>query len=244
MLSCRKYNQDQIPHCNELRIYESATVWSNQASEESEQLGLLIDAKNLQDATRFLRRIVEDIVNQIVGNIQVDIEVIADQHNHANIYLQHGSNSVKQHLGVIGIVDAKTKKYFDLQQDCAYVLLDERAIYSMNDFQQLQSFTDWSVFPHIEWDLSVICDQQTTWQNLVCLINQVDCGNLIEVKFLEVYCGKPIPANQKSISFRLLFNAQERTLQRTEVEEQVQCLLQALEKKAIYCRTEGVTANK
>ncbi len=90
-----------------------------------------------------------------------------------------------------------------------------------NEFKHLAEF------PLVEKDLSLIVDKKITWQEIVDIIN----GKVKEVIFGEEYLGEQIPEGKKSISFRVRFGKDDRTMTTEEITEKIKQIVDLLSKK-------------
>jgi phenylalanyl-tRNA synthetase beta chain len=88
-----------------------------------------------------------------------------------------------------------------------------------------------SKFPGVELDLAFVVDQTISAQSLVDSIKHAGGQLLSEVSIFDVYQGEHIPANKKSLAFRLNFLSSERTLQETEVNASKDGIVKALTEK-------------
>lgn len=88
-----------------------------------------------------------------------------------------------------------------------------------------------SKFPGVELDLAFVVDQTVSAQSLVDSIKHAGGQLLSEVSIFDVYQGEHIPANKKSLAFRLNFLSSDRTLQETEVNASKDGIVKALTEK-------------
>jgi phenylalanyl-tRNA synthetase beta chain len=88
-----------------------------------------------------------------------------------------------------------------------------------------------SKFPGVELDLAFVVDQTVSAQSLVDSIKHAGGQLLSEVSIFDVYQGEHIPANKKSLAFRLNFLSSDRTLQENEVNASKDGIVKALTEK-------------
>ena len=67
-------------------------------------------------------------------------------------------------------------------------------------------------FPAIDRDLSIIVAESVTWADIVAAINKTATAELENIRFVEIYRGKGIPAGQKSVTLSLTFRNPDGTL--------------------------------
>ena len=82
--------------------------------------------------------------------------------------------------------------------------------------------------PSVVRDLSVLVDQRLPADTLRDTIRSAGPSTLINVREFARYLGKGVPEGQVSLSFRLTFRAQDRTLTDEEVQRAVDAVLAAL----------------
>ncbi|MCC8065031.1 MAG: phenylalanine--tRNA ligase subunit beta [Clostridiales bacterium] len=86
-------------------------------------------------------------------------------------------------------------------------------------------------FPAVERDIAVVCDLDTPVADLEACIRKSGKGLVAEVELFDVYTGKPIPADKKSVAFALKLRHADRTLTDAEADEDVKAVLVALEQE-------------
>ncbi|MBQ9743973.1 MAG: phenylalanine--tRNA ligase subunit beta [Clostridia bacterium] len=76
-------------------------------------------------------------------------------------------------------------------------------------------------FPMNEYDLSFVVDASVKWADIygAIMTKKSDDSLLKEVKFVDEYTGKQIPAGKKSVTVRLVIGSGEKTLTGAEIEQ-------------------------
>lgn len=81
--------------------------------------------------------------------------------------------------------------------------------------------------PFVKRDLDLVVDREQYAQELTSTIK--DCAQWLDrTEIFDLYRGQPLPDDKKSVSFRLYFRAEDRTLSDDEVNETQQEILDAL----------------
>lgn len=88
-----------------------------------------------------------------------------------------------------------------------------------------------SKFPSVELDIALLVDKKVTGQAITDLIATTGKGLLSHSEIFDVYEGKNIPEDKKSIAVSLVFTSAERTLADAEVNEAKTQILKALTEK-------------
>jgi phenylalanyl-tRNA synthetase beta chain len=76
-----------------------------------------------------------------------------------------------------------------------------------------------SKFPGVELDIAIVVDKSTSNHNLTENIKHSGGSLLTQVSVFDVYEGKGIPDNKKSLAYHLMFQSNEKTLLDTEITE-------------------------
>ena len=167
------------------------------------------------------------------------IENIADVFG-TNVRLVHGGSSffhpgrkaeimVKNTvIGEMGEIHPDVRDNFDIDTRVyvAQVYLD--ALYdAADDFRVYQPLPK---YPAAERDLALIVKDEITAGSLLECIQKSGGKFLESVKLFDVYKGKPLVADQKSLAFSMLFRAPDRTLTDEEVSAAVQSIMDKTKK--------------
>ena len=88
-------------------------------------------------------------------------------------------------------------------------------------------FTPVPRFPSIQSDVSLIVDDQVPAGDLDALIRREAGALCADVDLVAVYAGAPSPEGRRSLSFRMTFQAPDRTLEAAEVSAAVDRVLAA-----------------
>jgi len=86
-------------------------------------------------------------------------------------------------------------------------------------------------FPGVRRDLTLIVPRRTASHDLVQVMSLEGGSTLREISMLSEYEGPQLPWGTRSVSFRLLYQADDRTLTATEVSERHERIIAALRKR-------------
>lgn len=73
-------------------------------------------------------------------------------------------------------------------------------------------------FPDVPFDVTVLAPERTTVAEIGAVIHKAAGDALASVEVFSVYQGKGVPEGQKSVSFHMVFRAEDHTLEADEVE--------------------------
>ncbi len=200
---------------------------------ESRNLGLLMDVpvegksasfEDRQSGVRLMRGAVEAVVRTAAGAAG-DLRIEgAEPHcaameagAYARVLL--GGRA----LGYYGLVAGETVRAWGLERPVAGGELNLDAL--LEAYPPRAVVTEPARFPSIERDLSLIVDEDVTWERVRALIEGAKVDRLEAVGFVGAYRGKQAGAGKKSVTLRLRFRDAARTLRHEEVDPQVEAVV-------------------
>lgn len=89
-----------------------------------------------------------------------------------------------------------------------------------------------SKFPSVKKDLAVVVDKDVSSSEIGALIKKAAGSSLTKIDVFDVYTGKGIDENKKSIAYSLTFEKMDRTLTDEEINTSLNKIIELLEKKA------------
>ena len=92
-------------------------------------------------------------------------------------------------------------------------------------------YKEYSKFPSVKKDLAVVVDKEVTSAEIATLIKKAGGSTLSKIDVFDVYTGKGIEENKKSIAYSLTFEKMDRTLTDEEINESLNKIIDMLEKK-------------
>jgi phenylalanyl-tRNA synthetase beta chain len=131
------------------------------------------------------------------------IEVTIDQESEQLATIKSG----KKMLGKIGRIPSSGPLWVGLHID-------------FEEFIKLKKQTivkPISRYPSIELDVAVFSRKDLQWSKLKQIVNSVGSKLIRSIELFDVYTGKNVPMNKKSIAFRIVYQADNRTLTEDEV---------------------------
>ena len=91
-------------------------------------------------------------------------------------------------------------------------------------------FTRMPEFPMNDYDISFLVDSMVKWDDIYTAVMSKKGELLRDVKFVDEYKGKQIPAGKKSVTLRLVIGSSEKTLTGEEIEQVAGSVLKRLTK--------------
>ena len=128
-------------------------------------------------------------------------------------------------VGVIGKIDAGVQSAFGLKAPCyAFELVAGPML-----GQSVPAVNEISKFPEIRRDIALLVDREVTAAELRQTVHEAGGEALTKVRIFDVYQGKGIDNQRKSVGLGLTFQEPSRTLKDEEVAEAMASLVIKLE---------------
>ncbi|MFP4016586.1 MAG: phenylalanine--tRNA ligase subunit beta [Halanaerobiales bacterium] len=132
-----------------------------------------------------------------------------------------------QELGIIGELLPDIIEELDLKERTAVFQLSIEKL--LDRVNLIQRYKDLPRYPAAERDLAVLVDKDIESAALLDIIIEKGSELLKDVDVFDLYQGDQIPENKKSIAFKLLFQAGDRTLRDEEVNKMFNEIVMGLE---------------
>lgn len=138
----------------------------------------------------------------------------------AHLYLD------REMVGVLGVLHPQTASQLEVEGDIVLAELDVAALLVPRVARNYESVAR---FPAAERDLAVVFEDRVSWAQVKRAV-QGSAGSLLrDVACFDVYRGESIPAGHKSVAFRMVYQAGDRTLTDAEVDKAVGDVVRVLQ---------------
>jgi phenylalanyl-tRNA synthetase beta chain len=147
-------------------------------------------------------------------------------------YLKHDTSSIEPYLhpgkscniivngakiGSLGTIHPRVSELFDIKGNIT-ILEIYNLVKLLNQVSSGTTFVSLPKFPYVERDVAIIVSNEVLVEQVNREILSV-ASNLIEaVTLFDIYTGKPIPEDKKSLAFSIRYRAADRTLTDEEVD--------------------------
>ena len=148
----------------------------------------------------FTERIELRPTNMIVYNQNRSMEILVD-------------NKV---VGSFGEVKKQILDSFDIKRNVAVFLIDLGFLFSLKS--KITKYKTFSKYPKVIRDLSVILDESKEVKEIFELITAAD-KLIVNADIVDIYKGKPLDENKKSVTMRIEFQSDDKTLKNEEIDE-------------------------
>ncbi len=157
----------------------------------------------------------------IAGN---DFTFTADKHNALHPGQTASVSRNGEVIGYLGALHPQLQQELGLNQPVYLFELVQNGLLE----SRLPSFTELSKFPEVRRDIAVVLDKEVLVGQLLDSVSDAAGEYLIDLKVFDVYAGKGIDPQRKSVALGLTFQHPSRTLNEGEVNEAVDAVVSKL----------------
>ncbi len=223
LLKVRKHNADHGA-AHGMRLFELGSAFMPNADPQ-EQLELCLIADEGEDGIRPLRAAVDQVARVLGGD---GAQVRVDAGNAPEWMSPGGTIQLDgQALGWLGRIDPSVTAAAGLD-DITVLCASLRVAPWMSAGTEDAAASPPPAFPSIERDVSAIVEEAVSWTAMADTIAALDLPMHEATRFVTVYRGKGIDAGHKSVTLRLTFRADDRTLRHEEVDGPMTRVVDAL----------------
>jgi phenylalanyl-tRNA synthetase beta chain len=168
-----------------------------------------------------------DVKADVVALLGASAQFVAAQHpalhpgQCARIFV--GASEV----GVIGVLHPRWQQQYSLPQTAVLFELELSAVLKTS----LVAFSEIAKFLPLRRDIAVVVDEAIAVQNLIDAMRLANIPAVSEIALFDVYRGKGIEENKKSLAFRVLMQDTQKTLLDQDADSAVAKLVDLLSKK-------------
>lgn len=137
-------------------------------------------------------------------------------------------------IGQIGQISYEVMKNYSIKKP-VYIL--EIDLENLVNFRTIdRKYKKLPKYPAIEFDLSLECDKTVESAHIEEIITRVCDSYLESVELFDIYTGNQIDKSHKSLSYKLTFRSNKRTLTDNDITHQIEKLLNELKMEDINLR--------
>lgn len=137
-------------------------------------------------------------------------------------------------FGYISVVHPKVKENVDKKLNMVIIEIN---MFRVHDLEEKQiSYQEPSKYPQVTMDLSLLIDKNIMFERINSELSDFEHDLLIEHKFIDIYSGKGIPDDKKSMTFNFRIGSKEHTLSSEEIEQFRESLIGYVQSKGYSLR--------
>ncbi len=158
-----------------------------------------------------------------------DLKIIEKEYGFFHPRISGRININGQNIGIIGKLNPVIAEEIDLKQDVYYLEMDLDLF--INGIEGFKKFGIISQFPSIDMDIAIVVDEAVKSEDIIEEIKKNGSGILKNIRLFDIYSGKQIEANKKSMAYSLRFRDDSRTLKDNEIQVIINRILEGLGKR-------------
>ena len=215
-----------------VRAFEIAAIFDRKGADHRERrsVGLLVDARPGDDPSnqyRILKGVLERLGTALLGTPDAFVFEPGDPDGDGQwltpmAEVRLGSATI----GRIGLVTADIARSFGADGPVAVAeLIVDPLVAGYPPIREAEPLPQ---FPSIDRDLSLVVDEAVNWSKLESVARSAGDQLLDDIEFVTTWRDKKLGSDRKSVTMRLSFRADDRTLRHAEVDPQVDAIANAL----------------
>ena len=217
-----------------IRAFEIGAVFDRVGEEHRERrmLGMVIDGETDADPTeryRLLRGALETLSHVLTGASNRFTFSSDDADDRPWLQPAARISLEGRAIGHCGLLAASTSDLFDPSGAIAVAELEIEPIIAM--FPPVPSPSPLPAFPSIDRDLSVIVPEETTWEMIDHAARSAGDEVLESVTYVTTWRHEKLGTDRKSVTLRLSFRSDARTLTHEEVDPQIKQIAEELTRR-------------
>jgi len=225
--SLLRLNRDNGNH--DVRLFESASTFAMHGAQhlETVNVAMVLPIADAEHGLREMRGVIDRLTQLLLGHAA---ELTVDELTGLPWFTSGASLRVQgKVLGTMGVLAPKTLAAFGLNQTVVAAEIGLPQFYSAyppeTEARALPSF------PAIERDVSAVVEDRLRWIEVKSALDTLKLQHVEAVDFVTTYRGKQIGPGRKSLTLRLRFRADDRTLKHDEVDVQMGQVMETLKSR-------------
>lgn len=136
--------------------------------------------------------------------------------------------------GLIFEIHPKIKSNINIKGECA--LFDINMDILLNGSKKNTLFKELPKYPDVPFELSVVAEKFTYSDQICEIIRKSNKQYIKSVNIISIYEGEQLPEGKKSVSIKVIFGTNEKTLSHEEIESLQNNVIKSLDKKGFSLR--------
>ena len=233
LLSVVARNKNRLE--KDLMVFELGKVFWLEADQPEERLHLGIAVSGTREPRHWESEEAEvdlfDLKGMLAGLFEA-LSLPIELNPGDNVLLQPGRcyqvRMADEVIGFIGELSGEVVDVFGVKDKVFWAELDFEKMIAREP--KTQRFSSLPKFPPADRDLAVVVDESLLSKVIEDRIKKVGGGLIENTVLFDVYKGKQVPADKKSLAYSICYRSQEKTLTDEEVDEIHRKVISELEK--------------
>lgn len=227
-----------LKNFNDIRIFELGKVYKKKgkgASEKRILAGAIFKKEGGSQAEIFfeLKGIIDSLLNQLgISNIWYDFYKPTPEESKTSFWQLKKSAEIKidrAEIGFLGTISPEVLEELKINENSVFFEIDFDKLTQL--CSEEHEFRPLSRYPSAVRDLAVLVPRGVLVEDVLNRINTVGGKVVRDVDLFDIYEGKELPEGKKNLAFHIIYQAEDRTLRSSEIDEIHQKIIMALEKR-------------
>jgi len=225
--------KDNLRYFEEIKIFELGRVYKKLKTLEKRMLTGLIVKKGMKGFEEFyqLKGVIDSLLNKLgINNIWYDDYRPTPAESKISIWQQRKCAEIKvgqKEIGFLGEISPSILENLKIPTsififDLNFELISQLAV-------EEKEFRPISRYPAAIRDLAVLVPQEVRVEEVLNKIETAGGKIIRDVDLFDMYEGEELPQGKKNLAFHIIYQADDRTLKSSEIEETHQKIIKALE---------------
>jgi phenylalanyl-tRNA synthetase beta chain len=226
-----------IRNFNDFNLYELGKVFIKEGKTEKEYLCAFSVTKKPEVEPFYTAKGYAEKLLEKIGITDFEIRFPGPEDHLESFYHPGRTGFLAQRrleLGVVSEIHPKVLQDFDINGKISFLYLDIAAL--LQAVKKKEKFKELPKYPHVPFDISVMVDKRTLVTDVRKTIEKVNKQLIRDIELFDIYEGKNLAENMKSLAFTINFYSRERTLEPQEIKDLQNGVMKALNDKGYEVR--------
>jgi len=227
--------KENLKYFDNIKIFELGKIYKNQKTLEKRMIaGLSAKKEAMPPRERFyeLKGVIDSLLNKLgISNIWYDEHKPTPEESKTSIWQLKKAAEIKinhTEIGFLGEISPKVLEDLKIEVPIFLFELDFELLSRISSEEH--EYRPISRFPAAVRDLAVLVPRGIKVVEVLNKINTAGGKLIRDVDLFDIYEGEELPRGKKNLAFHLIYQAEDRTLRSSEIDEIHQKIIKALEK--------------
>jgi phenylalanyl-tRNA synthetase beta chain len=230
LAECLEFNSNREQ--NFLKLFEIGKTFSKKNPKESLNLAALLydneKMKNWNSSQNLdfyhLKGIIEDLATEFRLS---ELSWKKTKNDLLHPYASADIFQKNKKIGSLGSLNPRYLKTIDLAKPFYYLELKIDSLHRKN----LEKLVSSSIYPTSQRDFSFEVDKDISYEQIESCIRSASESYLQSLRIFDVYAGKNIAQDKKSIAFRITWGSNKKTLSEDDINKEASLIISGLERE-------------